>query len=96
MKKEQLIKIIQEEVAAAITNEKSELVNEIYDLDQVKYSPAVRKQVDKLVDELQKANLSKTAVASILNDIVMGLGMNKTQMTMYMNMIKQQRRKYDF
>lgn len=96
MKKEQLIKIIQEEVAAAITNEKSELVNEIYDLDQVKYSPAVRKQVEKLVDELQKANLSKTAVASILNDIVMGLGMNKTQMTMYMNMIKQQRRKYDF
>lgn len=96
MKKEQLIKIIQEEVAAAITNEKSELVNEIYDLDQVKYSPAVRKQVEKLVDELQKANLSKTAIASILNDIVMGLGMNKTQMTMYMNMIKQQRRKYDF
>lgn len=96
MKKEQLIKIIQEEVAAAITNEKSELVNEIYDLDQVKYSPAVRKQVEKLVDELQKANLSKTAVASILNDIVMGLGMNRTQMTMYMNMIKQQRRKYDF
>ena len=96
MKKEQLIKIIQEEVAAAITNEKSELVNEIYDLDQVKYSPAVRKQVEKLVDELQKANLSKTAIASILNDIVMGLGMNKTQMTMYMNMIKQQRKKYDF
>ena len=96
MKKEQLIKIIQEEVASAITNEKSELVNEIYDLDQIKYTPAVRKQVDKLVDELQKANLSKTAVASILNDIVMSLGLNRTQMTMYMNMIKQQRKKYDF
>ena len=96
MKKEQLIKIIQEEVAAAITNEKSELVNEIYDLDQIKYTPAVRKQVDKLVDELQKANLSKTAVASILIDVVMSLGLNRTQMTMYMNMIKQQRKKYDF
>jgi len=96
MKKDQLIKIIQEEVASAIVNEKSKLVNETYDLDQVKYSPAVRKQVDKLVDELQKANLSKTAVASILNDIVMGLGMNRTQMTMYMNMIKQQRQKYNF
>lgn len=96
MKKEQLIKIIQEEVAYAITNEKSELVNEIYDLDQIKYTPAVRKQVDKLVDELQKANLSKTAVASILNDVVMSLGLNRTQMTMYMNMIKQQRKKYDF
>ncbi len=96
MKKDQLIKIIQEEVASAIVNEKSKLVNETYDLDQVKYSPAVRKQVDKLVDELQKANLSKTAIASILNDIVMGLGMNKTQMTMYMNMIKQQRQKYNF
>ena len=96
MKKDQLIKIIQEEVASAIVNEKSKLVNETYDLDQVKYSPAVRKQVDKLVEELQKANLSKTAVASILNDIVMGLGMNRTQMTMYMNMIKQQRQKYNF
>jgi len=96
MKKDQLIKIIQEEVAAAIIEEKSKLVNETYDLDQVKYSPAVRKQVDKLVDELQKANLSKTAVASILNDIVMGLGMNRTQLTMYMNMIKVQRQKYNF
>jgi hypothetical protein len=96
MKKDQLIKIIQEEVASAIVNEKSKLVNETYDLDQVKYSPAVRKQVDKLVEELQKANLSKTAVASILNDIVMGLGMNRTQLTMYMNMIKVQRQKYNF
>jgi len=97
MKKEQLIKIIREEIANELKNNNSELVNEIYDLEQVKYSPTVQKQVDKLVDTLQKTpNLSKTAVASILNDIIMSMGLNKTQITMYMGMIKQHRQKYNF
>ena len=96
MKKEQLIQIIKEEIAKELANE-SLLVNEIYDLEQVKYSSSVRKEVDSLVKALQKApNLSKPAVASILNDIILSLGLNRTQITMYMNMIKQQRTKYQF
>lgn len=96
MKKEQLIKIIQEEIAKELANDPS-LVNEIYDLDQVKYSASVRKEVDSLVKTLEKTpNLNKQAVASILNDIIMALGLNRTQITMYMNMIKTQRQKYNF
>lgn len=96
MKKEQLMQIIKEEIAKELANE-SLLVNEIYDLDQVKYSQSVRKQVDSLVDAVSKTpNLSKPAVAAILNDIIMALGLNRTQITMYMNMIKQQRQRYNF
>jgi hypothetical protein len=96
MKKEQLIQIIKEEIARELANDSS-LVNEIYDLDQVKYSASVRKQVDSLVDSINKSsNLTKPAVAAILNDIIMALGLNRTQMTMTMNMIKQNRTKYNF
>ena len=74
MKKDLLIKIIKEEIAKELAI-KSTLVNEIYDLDQVKYSTSVRKEVESLVSVLQKSpNLSKTAVASILNDIILSLG----------------------
>jgi hypothetical protein len=97
MTRSELNKIIKEELAAELSNRKSKLVNEVYDLDTIKYSSSVRKQVDKLVDEIQKtSNLSKPAVASILNDVIMALGLNRTQITMYMNMIKTQRKKYDF
>ena len=97
MKKEQLIQIIKEEIAREMANTNSEMINETYDLEQVKYSPALQKQVDNLVKTLEKTpNLSKTVVASILNDIILALGLNKTQITMYMNMIKQARRKYEF
>ena len=51
MTKEELTQIIKEEVAKELANAK--LVNEIYDLDQVKYSASVRKQVDDLVASLQ-------------------------------------------
>jgi len=96
MKKDLLIKIIKEEIAKELAI-KSTLVNEIYDLDQVKYSTSVRKEVESLVSVLQKSpNLSKTAVASILNDIILSLGLNRTQISMYMGMIKSSRTKYDF
>jgi hypothetical protein len=95
MKKEELQQIIREVVAEELASAK--LVNETYDLDQVKYSSSVRKQVDDLVKVIEKSpNLNKTAVAAILNDIIMALGLNRTQITMYMNMIKQQRQKYNF
>ena len=96
MKKQDLIKIIQEEIAEQLAND-NELMNEIYDLEHVKYSPSVRKQVDNLVNAISKTpNLSKNQVASILNDIIFALGLNKTQITMYMSMIKQNRKRYDF
>ncbi len=96
MNKTELQKVIREEIVKELSQQ-STLVNEIYDLDQIKYSSSVRKQVDDLVKAIEKTpNLNKTAVASILNDIIMALGLNRTQITMYMNMIKQQRQKYNF
>ena len=97
MKKEELIQIIREEIANEIAINSSLLVNETYDLEDVKYSASVRKQVDSLVSAIEKTpNLNKTAIAAILNDIIMALGLNRTQVTLYMNMIKQQRSKYNF
>lgn len=96
MKKEQLQRIIQEEIARELANDNL-LMKETYDLDQVKYSASIQKQVDNLVSSLQKSsNLSKVQVAAILNDIIMAMGLNRTQMTMYMNMIKQSRQRYNF
>jgi hypothetical protein len=95
MKRNELLKLIHEEIHNEFTTTNS--LNEIYDLDSVKYSSTIKKQVDNLVAAIEKSpNLSKVAVASILNDIVLALGMNKTQMTLYMNMIKQQRKRYEF
>ena len=95
MKKEEIIQIIKEEIANELANKTA--VNEVYDLEQIKYSTTVRKQVDSLVASIEKTpNLSKTAVASILNDIILALGLDRTQITMYMGMIKQQRQKYNF
>lgn len=97
MTRKELNQIIKEELAAELASRKSEMINEAYDLEDIKYSSSVRKQVDRLVDEIQKtSNLSKPAVASILNDVILALGLNRTQITMYMNMIKMQRKKYDF
>jgi hypothetical protein len=97
MTRKELNQLIKEELAAELASRKSEMINEAYDLEDIKYSSSVRKQVEKLVDEIQKtSNLSKPAVASILNDVILALGLNRTQITMYMNMIKMQRKKYDF
>lgn len=97
MTRKELNQLIKEELAAELASRKSEMINEAYDLEDIKYSSSVRKQVDKLVDEIQKSpNLSKPAVASILNDVILALGLNRTQITMYMGMIKQSRRKFDF
>jgi iron-sulfur cluster repair protein YtfE (RIC family) len=95
MKKSRLDQIIQEEISRELQN--TQLVNEIFDLESVKYSATIRKQVDNLVNAVQKtSSLTKPQVASILNDIILALDLDRTQMTMYMNMIKQQRKKYQF
>lgn len=72
-------------------------INENYEFDQVKYSSSVKTQVGKLVDAIEKSpNLNKTAVASILNDIIMALNLDRVQTTMYMNMIKKEHNKNKF
>ena len=97
MKKQELVQIIREEIANQLASSKSKLTNEAFDLESVNYSSSIKTQVDKLVDAIGKTpNLNKNAVASILNDIIMALGLDRTQMTMYMNMIKQERGKYKF
>jgi hypothetical protein len=93
MTREELSIIIHEEVGKMLDN----TLNEVYDLDKVSYNHSVHKEVENLVSQLKKTNnLSKVQVASILNDIILALGLNRTQMTMYMNMIKQQRQRYSF
>lgn len=97
MKKEQLLNIIKEEIASVLANNKSQITNESFDLDSVKYSSSIKTQVDKLVGVISKTpNLNKNVVASILNDIIMALNLDRTQMTMYMNMISKDRDKYKF
>jgi hypothetical protein len=96
MKKETLLQIIREEISNELKNSNFQL-NEVYDLEQVKYSASVQKHVDNLVNALSKtSSLTKPQVAAILNDIILALGLNRTQITMYMSMIKQSRQKYDF
>lgn len=95
MKKQELIQIIKEEIA--LQNLPKPAINESYDLDAVKYSASVKSQVDKLVSAIEKTpNLTKTAVASIFNDIILALGLNKTEISMIMNAIKIDRSKYKF
>lgn len=90
MKKSELQQIIKEEIA--LQNIPKPAVNESYDLDAVKYSASVKSQVDKLVSAIEKTpNLTKTAVASIFNDIILALGLNRTYMVMLMSMIKKDR-----
>jgi hypothetical protein len=97
MKKSEFRQLIREEINQVIKTESLQLVNEVYDLEQVKYSPVVRNPLNMLVDTIKKtSNLRKVQVASILNDIILALDLNKTEMTMYMNMIRRYRDKYDF
>lgn len=97
MKKQELRQLIRNIIAEDLKNANSTIVNETADLESVKYSSSIKTQVDKLVDAISKTpNLNKNAVASILNDIIMALDLDRTQMTMYMNMIKQERGKYKF
>jgi hypothetical protein len=75
----------------------NESINESYDLEAVKYSSAVKTQVNKLVKAIEDTpSLNKNAVASILNDIILALGLDRVQVTLYMNMIKKDREKDKF
>lgn len=96
MKKEDLIKIIEDEVKVALT-EKRQLTNEAYDLSDVKYPSSLKQPMEKLVDALSKSNsLTKPQVAAMFNDICLALNISKTEVSAYMNMISQYRTKYKF
>jgi hypothetical protein len=95
MKKEDLIKIIEEEVKLALAEK--QLTNEAYDLSDVKYPSSLKQPMEKLVDSLNKANsLTKPQIAAMFNDICLALGISKTEVSAYMNMISQYRTKYKF
>jgi hypothetical protein len=95
MKKEDLIKIIEEEVKLALAEK--QLTNEAYDLSDVKYPSSLKQPMEKLVDSLNKASsLTKPQIAAMFNDICLALNISKTEVSAYMNMISQYRTKYKF
>ena len=82
MKNAELKKIINEEVR--------NVLKEFQNLEDIKLNAALQKKMDLFIAEIEKApNLTKVKVAAILNDVIEALGLNKTQITSYMNMLKQ-------
>lgn len=88
MKKAEFKKLISEEV--------KNVLMEYQNLEDVKLNAPLQKKMDLFIKEIEKApNLTKLKVAAILNDVIDALGLNKTQITSYMNMLKQHRTKTD-
>lgn len=82
MKQAELKKIINEEIR--------NVLSEMQNLDDVKLNAALQKKMDLFIKEVEKTpNLTKVKVAAILNDVIDALGLNKVQITSYMNMLKQ-------
>jgi len=81
MKQAELKKIINEEIR--------NVLSEMQNLDDVKLNAALQKKMDLFIKEVEKTpNLTKVKVAAILNDVIDALGLNKVQITSYMNMLK--------
>lgn len=88
MKQPELRKLISEEV--------KNVLMEYQNLDDIKLNAALQKKLDLFVKEIEGTpNLTKLKVAAILNDVIDALGLNKTQITSYMNMLKQYKAKED-
>lgn len=86
MKQPELRKLISEEV--------KNVLKEYQNLDDIKLNAALQKKLDLFVKEIEGTpNLTKLKVAAILNDVIDALGLNKTQITSYMNMLKQYKAK---
>ena len=82
MKQPELRKLISEEV--------KNVLMEYQNLEDIKLNAALQKKLDLFVKEIEGTpNLTKLKVAAILNDVIDALGLNKTQITSYMNMLKQ-------
>ena len=88
MKQPELRKLISEEV--------KNVLMEYQNLEDIKLNAALQKKLDLFVKEIEGTpNLTKLKVAAILNDVIDALGLNKTQITSYMNMLKQYKAKED-
>jgi hypothetical protein len=86
MKQTELKKIINEEI--------KNVLKEYQNLDDIKLNAALQKKMDLFIKEIEGTqNLTKLKVAAILNDVIDALGLNKTQITSYMNMLKQYKTK---
>ena len=86
MKQPELRKLISEEV--------KNVLKEYQNLDDIKLNAALQKKMDLFIKEIEGTpNLTKLKVAAILNDVIDALGLNKTQITSYMNMLKQYKTK---
>ena len=82
MKQPELRKLISEEV--------KNVLMEYQNLEDIKLNAALQKKLDLFVKEIEGTpNLTKLKVAAILNDVIDALGLNKVQITSYMNMLKQ-------
>ena len=86
MKQSELKQIIKEEIQSVL--------KEYQNLDDIKLNAALQKKMDLFIKEVEKTpNLTKVKVAAILNDVIDALGLNKIQITSYMNMLKQYKTK---
>ena len=86
MKQPELRKLISEEV--------KNVLKEYQNLDDIKLNAALQKKMDLFIKEIEGTpNLTKLKVAAILNDVIDALGLNKTQITSYMHMLKQYKTK---
>jgi hypothetical protein len=83
MKRSELRNLIRKEIVESMSG--------IDDVQDVNLSPVVVKRINQFVDTIKDKTLTKTKVAAILNAVIEGLGLNRTQVTMYMNMLKQNR-----
>lgn len=81
MKRSELRNLIRQEIV--------ESMSAIDDVRDANLSPVIVKRIDQFVDSIKDKTLTKTKVAAILNAVIEGLGLNRTQVTMYMNMLKQ-------
>jgi hypothetical protein len=63
---------------------------QIDDIQDVSISPVIKRRIDQFIQSIEGKKLTKVKIAAILNTVIEGLGLNKSQITIYMNMIKRQ------
>jgi len=85
MKKSELKNIIKEEVKSTL------LEYEIEDVKDTTLSPLIKQKIAQFVKTIEgNKSLTRVKIAAILNEIISALGLDRRQITMYMNMVKQQ------
>jgi len=85
MKKSQIQEIIRQEV------KKSLLEYEIANVQDTSISPLIKQKIEQFTKTIQgNKSLTRVKIAAILNHIIEALGLDRREITLYMNMIKQQ------